>query len=118
MTVLGFGRPTTAPSFQAACTTFTAIEGNGASTPASTVGTAKQKTETKRQPTLPEMLASAIAKNADKQGWARVSAVANHMRQHHGQTSKDHGKSTWTKSSRHCPATSSATKAPPASPCA
>lgn len=97
VTVLGFGRPTTAASFQAACSTFTAIQGNGASAPSSTAGAAKQKTETKRQPTLTEMLAGAIAKNADKQGWARVSAVANHMRQHHGQTSKDHGKATWTK---------------------
>ena len=35
--------------------------------------------------------------SADKQGWARVSAVANHMRQHHGQSSKEHGKATWTK---------------------
>jgi hypothetical protein len=43
------------------------------------------------------MLAGAIARNADKQGWARVSAVANHLRQHHGQASKDHGKATWTK---------------------
>ncbi len=95
--VLGFGRPTTAPSFQAACTTFTAVHSDAASTASSTEGTAKQKTETKRQPTLTEMLAGAIAKNADKQGWARVSAVANHMRQHHGQASKDHGKATWTK---------------------
>ena len=95
--VLGFGRPTTAPSFQAACTTFTAIQGSGPSTPGSAAGTAKQKTETKRQPTLAEMLAAAIDKNADKQGWARVSAVANHMRQHYGQVSKDHGKATWTK---------------------
>ena len=95
--VLGFGRPTTAPSFQAACTRFTTIQGIGASTPSSAAGTAKHKTDTKRQPTLPEMLAGAIAKNADKQGWARVSAVANHMRQHFGQASKDHGKATWTK---------------------
>ena len=57
----------------------------------------KPKAEPKRQTTLPELLAGAIAKNADKQGWARVSAVANHMRQHHGQAAKDHGKATWTK---------------------
>ena len=57
----------------------------------------KPRPEPKRQPTLPELLAGAIAKNADKQGWARVSAVANHMRQHHGQSAKDHGKATWTK---------------------
>ena len=95
--VLGFGRPTTAPSFQAACTTFTAIRGDAASTPSSTDGAAKQKPEKKRQPTLTEMLSAAITKNADKQGWARVSAVANHMRQHYGQASKDHGKASWTK---------------------
>lgn len=43
------------------------------------------------------MLSAAITKNADKQGWARVSAVANHMRQQYGQASKDHGKASWTK---------------------
>lgn len=95
--VLGFGRPTTAPSFQAACTPFTAIHGDAASIPSSTDGTPKQKSEKKRQPTLTEMLTAAITKNADKQGWARVSAVANHMRQHYGQASKDHGKASWTK---------------------
>ena len=94
--VLGFGRPTTAPSFQVACTTFTAIQANGASTPTNDTGAAKQK-EPKHQPALDEMLAGAIAKNADKQGWARVGAVANHMRQHNGQAAKDHGKATWTK---------------------
>ena len=52
---------------------------------------------------LPELLTGAIAKNADKQGWARVSAVANYMRQHHGQSAKDHGKATWTKVLRGLP---------------
>ena len=60
-------------------------------------GEPKSKPEPKRQPTLPELLTGAIAKNADKQGWARVSAVANYMRQKHGQSAKDHGKATWTK---------------------
>jgi hypothetical protein len=80
-TVIGFGRENTAVSFRVACTLFV-----GRPTPAS-----------KRQLTLAELLAGAIAKNGDKQGWARVSAVANHMRQHHGQSAKDHGKATWTK---------------------
>lgn len=93
--VLGFGRPTTAPSFQAACTLFTPLAGKTDAAQAN--GLAKPKAEPKRPPTLAEMLADAIAKNADKQGWARVNAVANHMRQHHGQKSKDHGKATWTK---------------------
>ena len=53
--------------------------------------------DSKRQLPLPELLAGAITKNGDKQGWARVSAVANHMRQHHGQSARDHGKATWTK---------------------
>ncbi|WP_028708498.1 NYN domain-containing protein [Propionicicella superfundia] len=88
--VLGFGRPTTPASFQAACTTFTAIQGNDAAA-------SKPKAEPKRQPTLAEMLADAITKNADKHGWARVNAVANYMRQHYGQSSKDHGKASWTK---------------------
>jgi len=87
-TVIGFGRASTAVSFRAACSSFTAITDRTAEKP---------KPEPKRQPSLAEMLAGAIAKNADKQGWARVSAVANHMRQHHGQTSKEHGKATWTK---------------------
>lgn len=93
--VLGFGRPTTAASFRAACTSFTplavrteVLQSNGAGKP---------RAEPKPQPTLAELLADAITKNADKQGWARVNAVANHMRQHHGQKSKDHGKATWTK---------------------
>ncbi|MGC3956354.1 MAG: NYN domain-containing protein [Propionicimonas sp.] len=88
--VLGFGRPTTAASFQAACTVFTPLQ----------LGTAKPKgaaKQAKAQPPLTQMLAEAIAKTADKQGWARVSAVANYMRQHHGQTSKEHGKASWTK---------------------
>lgn len=36
-------------------------------------------------------------------GWARVSAVANSMRQHHGQSAKDHGKASWTKVLRSLP---------------
>lgn len=88
--VLGFGRATTAASFQAACTTFTPNQ------TASVKPKAAPK-QAKAQPTLAEMLADAIAKNADKQGWARVNAVANYMRQHYGQTSKEHGKATWTK---------------------
>lgn len=95
--VLGFGRPTTAQSFQAACTTFTAIQGTGTGTASTGTQMAKQKADTKRRPTLPEMLASAIKKNSDTQGWARVSAVATHMRQNFGQSAKDHGKATWTK---------------------
>lgn len=60
-------------------------------------GVTKPKATSKVKPTLAQLLAAAIAKNADKQGWARVSAVANHMRQNHGQAAKDHGKATWTK---------------------
>lgn len=88
--VLGFGRPTTAASFQAACTMFTPLQA-GTTKPK---GPAKQA---KSQPPLTQMLAEAITKTADKQGWARVSAVANYMRQHYGQTSKEHGKASWTK---------------------
>ena len=89
--VVGFGRASTAESFRVACTVFVPI-------PDASVGkTGKPKAEPKRQPSLPELLAGAIAKNADKQGWARVQAVANHMRQHHGQAAKDHGKATWSK---------------------
>lgn len=87
-TVLGFGRADTPESFRAACTRFVPISDNAASKP---------KPEPKPEPTLPELLATAIAKNSDKQGWARVGAVANHMRQHHGQAAKDHGKASWTK---------------------
>jgi hypothetical protein len=86
--VIGFGRANTAQSFRVACTLFVPIPGAPVDEP---------KPEPRRQPTLPELLTAAIAKNADKQGWARVSAVANHMRQHHGQSAKDHGKATWTK---------------------
>lgn len=92
--VIGFGRASTAESFRVACTFFVPIPGARAEEP---------KPEPKRQPTLPELLTGAIAKNADKQGWARVSAVANHMRQHHGQSAKDHGKATWTKVLRGLP---------------
>lgn len=92
--VIGFGHASTATSFQAACTMFTVILDSNAGKP---------KPEPKRQPTLTELLAGAITKNADKQGWARVSAVANHMRQHHGQAAKDHGKATWTKVLRALP---------------
>ena len=86
--VIGFGRANTAESFRAACTLFVPTPGAPAGDP---------KPEPKRQPSLPELLSGAIAKNADKQGWARVSAVANHMRQHHGQSAREHGKATWTK---------------------
>lgn len=86
--VVGFGRAGTAESFRVACTAFVALP---------EASTDKPKAEPKRQPALAELLAGAITKNADKQGWARVSAVANHMRQHHGQAAKDHGKATWTK---------------------
>ena len=88
VTVIGFGRANTAESFRVACTSFVPIPDAPAGEP---------KLQPKRQPTLPELLEGAIAKNADKQGWARVSAVANYMRQHHGQSAKDHGKATWTK---------------------
>jgi hypothetical protein len=94
VTVIGFGRATTAESFRVACTLFVPIPGAAADEPAP---------EPARQPTLPELLSGAIAKNADKQGWARVSAVASHMRQHHGQSAKDHGKATWTKVLRGLP---------------
>lgn len=87
-TVLGFGRPNTAESFRAACTSFVSLPD---------AGVTKPKATSKVKPTLAQLLAAAIAKNADKQGWARVSAVANHMRQNHGQAAKDHGKATWTK---------------------
>ena len=86
--VIGFGRASTAESFRVACTLFVPIADGPAPEP---------KPSTRRQPTLPELLTAAIAKNADAQGWARVSAVASHMRQHHGQSAKDHGKATWTK---------------------
>jgi hypothetical protein len=86
--VLGFGRPNTAASFQAACTTFTSIP------PASA---AKPKAEPVQLPSLTQLLTEAVISNADKQGWARVGVVANHMRQHHGQSAKDHGKATWTR---------------------
>lgn len=86
--VLGFGRQSTAASFRAACTAFTPIQ------PASA---AKPKTTPVRPPTLAQLLTEAIRTNADKQGWARVGVVANHMRQQHGQAAKDHGKATWTK---------------------
>lgn len=86
--VLGFGRPTTAASFRAACTTFT---------PLLPAGNAKPKTEPVRPPTLSQLLTEVIRKNADKQGWTKVGVVANHMRQQHGQAAKDHGKATWTK---------------------
>lgn len=95
--VLGFGRPTTAASFQAACTSFTPLAGKSDATQSNGVSVTRAKAEPKRQPTLSEMLADAIGQNADKQGWARVNSVANHMRQHHGQQAKDHGKATWTK---------------------
>ncbi len=87
-TVIGFGRANAAQSFRIACTRFVAIP----NAPASSARSVPQP-----QPALPELLGGAIAKNADKQGWARVGAVANHMRQHHGQSAKDHGKATWTK---------------------
>lgn len=86
--VIGLGRADTAESFRVACTQFVAIPDAPAR---------ETKPQAKRQPTLPELFEGAIAKNADKQGWARVSAVASHMRQHHGQSAKDHGKATWTK---------------------
>jgi hypothetical protein len=92
--VIGFGRANTAESFRVACTFFVPIPG---------APDGKPKQEPKRQPTLPELLTGAIAKNADKQGWARVSSVANHMRQHHGQSARDHGKATWTKVLRGLP---------------
>ncbi|MFC6706677.1 NYN domain-containing protein [Flexivirga alba] len=93
-TVIGFGRANTAQSFRVACTVFVPIDDAPAG---------RSKPEPKRQPTLPELLEGAIARNADKQGWARVGAVANHMRQHHGQSAKDHGKATWTKVLRSLP---------------
>lgn len=86
--VVGFGRANTAESFRVACSLFVPIPDAVADKP---------RAAPNRQPTLPELLKGAISKNADKQGWARVSAVANHMRQHHGQAAKDHGKATWTK---------------------
>ena len=87
--VIGFGRPTTAPSFQASCTAFVSLK--------STSVVAPQKPEPKRPPTLTEMVNDSIAKNADKQGWARINAVPTHLRQTYSQSSKDHGKASWTK---------------------
>jgi hypothetical protein len=93
-TVIGFGRPNTAGSFRVACSSFVTVPGAPAGEP---------KPKPTAQPPLSEQLSGAIAKNADKQGWARVSAVANHMRQNHGQAAKDHGKATWTKVLRSLP---------------
>lgn len=89
-TVIGYGRPNTAASFRGACTLFVAV-------PDAAAAAGKPTPVAKRQLPLPELLAGAITKNGDKQGWARISAVANHMRQHHGQSARDHGKATWTK---------------------
>lgn len=94
-TVLGFGRPTTPTSFRAACTSFTALRVEQPSDEAT--GTAKQPPKPARPASLEELLADAVARNADKQGWARVNAVANHMRQQHGAKARDHGKASWTK---------------------
>lgn len=93
--VLGFGRANTAASFRVACTSFTVLAGR-ADEPAAQ-STTRKKAEPKREPTLNEILAQAVARNADKQGWARISTVANQIRQQHGQSAKDHGKPTWTK---------------------
>ena len=93
-TVIGYGRPNTAVSFRAACTHFVTV-------PDAVAG--KPTPESKRQPPLAELLAGAITKNGDKHGWARISAVANHMRQQHGQSARDHGKATWTKVLRSMP---------------
>lgn len=93
-TVIGYGRESTATSFRTACSLFIAVP----------VAAAERPTPlAKRQPPLPELLAGAIAKNGDKQGWARVSAVANHMRQLNGQSAKDHGKASWTKVLKNLP---------------
>ena len=62
-----------------------------------TSGTISVSLPERRYDLVGHLLAGAIEKNADKQGWARVSAVANHMRQHDGQTAKAHGKASWTK---------------------
>jgi hypothetical protein len=93
-TVLGLGRANTAESFRLACTTFVALADPNAGR---VEVAAKAAPEPKHEPTLVDMLAGAITKNADKQGWARVSTVANHMRQQHGQSAKDHGKASWTR---------------------
>lgn len=93
-TVIAYGRQNTAVSFRGACTRFVAVPDAVAGTPTP---------ESRRQPPLGELLAGAITKNSDKQGWARVSAVANHMRQQHGQSARDHGKATWTKMLRNLP---------------
>lgn len=96
-TVLGFGRATTAESFRLACTTFVGLTDPKAVKAVEAVETAKATPKPKREPTLAELLSGAITKNADKQGWALVSTVANHMRQQHGQSAKDHGKASWTR---------------------
>jgi len=85
--VLGFGRPDAPASFQAACTTYVGLP-------------AKVETRPKpepKAPTLAELLATSITKNADKHGWARLNSVAQNMSQEHGQSAKDHGKATWSK---------------------
>lgn len=86
--VIGVGRANTPGSFKAACSEFLAIV---------EASPTKPNSEPKRVPSLTKMLTDAITKNADNQGWARVSTVANQLRQQHGQTAKDHGKATWTK---------------------
>lgn len=93
-TVVGFGRAATPVSFQAACTRFVEIVAPSASKPSP---------EPAPTLTLAEQLGASIAKNADKQGWARVSVVANSMRQDFGQSAKDHGKASWTKVMRSLP---------------
>lgn len=87
--VVVFGRATTPASLRAACTAFVPIADDPLPAP--------PKAQPKREVSLDEVLAGAIARNADKQGWAKVSAVANYMRQQHGQAAKDHGKASWTK---------------------
>lgn len=86
--VHGFGRSSTPVSFREACTAFTPIKDPVA---------IKPKSEPKPASSLEELLAGAITKSADKKGWVRLSVVANHMRQQHGQGARDHGKATWTK---------------------
>ena len=105
--VYGYGRANTPAPFQSACSRFTVLDKLGTSGPSDGAGddAASKQAESARVPgktlkgnaRLINLLRNAIEAAADEDGFARVGAVGQRIRNQSSEDPRNYGYSTWTK---------------------
>ena len=86
--VHGYGKKTTPASFRDACTRFTVLSKPEPKAPEAPASASDE---------VQDALRGVVRRHADKDGWARVSAVGQSMRRERGAEPKSLGHATWTK---------------------